>query len=142
MLPTSLRYIAAALAAISALEGTVLALNSVQYLIEQFRFTATVTLLATSAGFLFAAVLLVRRARGGPFVAAACVVGALLLIVGGLSHMGNVSLWEAARQATCMPLVAMCFPQAATFIYWLAALCVALVASHAASAWPPSTRGA
>lgn len=142
MLPTSLRYIAAALAAISALEGAVLALDSVQYLIEPYRLTATVTLLATSAGLLVASVLLARRARGGPLVAAACVAAALLLSIGGLGHMGKVSLSEAARQATCMPHAAMCFPQAAKFIHWLGALCIALFASCAASAWLPARRGA
>lgn len=64
-------------------------------------------------------------------LASACATGAALFVVGGLSHMGNVTVGEAIAQATCLRSTAICFPQAATFIYALTALGTVLVASSA-----------
>jgi hypothetical protein len=129
----SLRFLSTASAALAAVAGAWLALDSVQFLVEQFRLAATVGILVSSFGLLGASVLLVRRPRAGKILAATCAIAAAIFVVGGLSHMGNVPLGEAVFQATCLRGAAVCFPQAATFIYALAALGIVLVASDASS---------
>jgi hypothetical protein len=138
MLIRSLRFLSAASAALAAVAGAWLALDSVQFLIEQFRLAATVGILVCSFGLLGASVLLVRSLRTGKILAALSAMAGALFVVGGLRHMGNVPLGEAVIQATCLRGAAVCFPQAATFIYALAALGIVLVASSASS--PAATK--
>jgi len=131
-LPTrSLNLWCAASAALAAAAGAWLALDSVQFLIEQFRLAATMGILVSSVGLLVASVLLVGRPCAGKILAAACATGAAHFVVGYLSDMGNVSLGRALAQATCPSVVAVCFPQAAAFIDATALPAIGLVASSA-----------
>lgn len=140
MLIKLLHLLSAALAALAAAAGARLAFDSTQVLIEQFRFLATAGILAACLGLVVSSVLLVRRPSAGKSLAAACAIAAVLFVVGGLSHMGNVPLSEAIAQATCPRGVALCFPQAASFIYALVVLGVVLLGSSAAS-WLASRHG-
>jgi hypothetical protein len=126
MLVRSLHLLSAASAALAAVIGAWLALDSVQFLIEQFRLAATVGILAASCGLLVASVLLVVRPSAGKVLAAVCAIAAVFFVIGGLSHMGNLPFVQAVAQAACPRGAALCFPQAATFIYALAVLSSAL----------------
>lgn len=140
MLAKSFLLLSAISAALAAIAGAWLALDSVQFLVGQFRPTATVGILAGSCGLLVASALLVRRPGTGRVLAAICAVAAVLFVVGGLGHMSNTPLAETVAQATCARGAAICYPQAATFIYSLIVLCLLLLASSVAS-WLGSKRG-
>jgi hypothetical protein len=129
----SFRYLSAACAALAALIGVRLALDSAQFLNDEFRTVATFGILMFSCGLLISSVSLVRWPNTGKVLAYTCVVFAMVFVVGGLSRMGNVPIGEALTQAICSRGAAICFPQVAEFVKALAVLVILLTVSFASS---------
>lgn len=114
-----LRYTGLAIAAMCALTGTagaVLSMQAHEFLVDQYRITASLWVGIVSAVFFAASALLAFGRRSGLLVA---LMGALtmpLLLVLGLRQIGDMSLRNALLQATCAPGFALCFNHAAVVV--------------------------
>lgn len=114
-----LRYTGLAMSAMCALTGTagaVLSMQAHEFLVDQYRITASLWVGIVSAVFFAASALLAFGRRSGLLVA---LMGALtmpLLLVLGLRQIGDMSLRDALLQATCAPGFALCFNHAAVVV--------------------------
>ncbi|NUP86296.1 MAG: hypothetical protein HUU30_11170 [Burkholderiaceae bacterium] len=102
--------------ALTGTAGAVLSMQAHEFLVDQYRITASLWVGIVSAVFFAASALLAFGRRSGLLVA---LMGALtmpLLLVLGLRQIGDMSLRDALLQATCAPGFALCFNHAAVVV--------------------------
>jgi hypothetical protein len=105
-----------AMCALTGTAGAVLSMQAHEFLVDQYRITASLWVGIVSAVFVAASALLAFGRRSGLLVA---LMGALtmpLLLVLGLRQIGDMSLRDALLQATCAPGFALCFNHAAVVV--------------------------
>jgi hypothetical protein len=105
-----------AMCALTGTAGAVLSMQAHEFLVDQYRITASLWVGIVSAVFFAASALLAFGRRSGLLVA---LMGALtmpLLLVLGLRQIGDMSLRDALLQATCAPGFALCFNHAAVVV--------------------------
>lgn len=121
-----LRYTGLAIAGICALTGAagaVLSMQAHEFLVDQYRITASLLVGIVSAAFFAASALLAFGRRSGLLVALIGAITMPLLLVLGLRQIGEMSLHDALLQASCAPGFALCFNHAALVVR----LCVAVL---------------
>lgn len=122
------RLVLSAICILAAFAGAVLSQHAYGLLVDSFRFNAALVIASASASLLVASGLLAFDRRGGLVVTLVSGIAMLAVVVFGLFYMGDASLYEALKQASCAPGYAWCSNQASTVVRLCAAVVLGAIA--------------